>query len=122
MKTKTPILEYCASMETGSKRPRWGFRFRTAEGEMLIESARKFRSQAQAEREFVSLIKSVATNQYTVETAMRAEAPGASVSLDQRCRLAKAAGSGAHAIAKGALKPVSAGRACLRPSLPGRFG
>ena len=34
---------------------------------MLIESTKKFGSKAQAERGFVSLIKSVASNQYRVE-------------------------------------------------------
>src|SRR5438552_3777622 len=72
MKTNHPVLEYCRASATGRKPARWGFRFRTAEGGILIESAKRFASKAQAERGFISLIKSVATNQYQVEYPQQA--------------------------------------------------
>ena len=65
MKNKTPVLEYCVAKKNG-KRARWAFKFRTPEGDTLIQSAKTFRSKTQAEKSFVSLIKSVATNQYRV--------------------------------------------------------
>ena len=67
IKSKLPVLEYSAGPTTPRKSPKWGFRFRTAEGAILIQSPLAFRSQSEAERAFLSLIKFVATNQYTVE-------------------------------------------------------
>src|SRR5881396_2309490 len=67
MKTKHPVLEYCAAKSTGRKRAKWSFRFRTPEGDLLLQSAKTFNSKAQAEQGFISLIKSVASNQYNVE-------------------------------------------------------
>jgi len=66
MKNKTPVLEYCMASKSGRK-PRWVFRFRSPQGDTLIESRKAFASKTQAEKGFVSLMKSVATNQYTVE-------------------------------------------------------
>ena len=66
MKTKTSVLEYCVARKQGGK-PRWLFKFRTPEGDTLIQSAKAFGSKIQAEKGFISLIKSVATNQYKVE-------------------------------------------------------
>jgi len=67
IKTKLPVLEYSTASTTPRKSRKWGFRFRTAEGAILIQSPLSFRSQSEAERAFLSLIKFVATNQYTVE-------------------------------------------------------
>jgi hypothetical protein len=74
MKSKIPVLEYLLAGTAPGKMAKWGFRFRTSEGDVLIESALNFRSQADAERAFVSVIKSIATNKYAVEcpTASRA--------------------------------------------------
>jgi hypothetical protein len=44
-----------------------GLQVRTPQGDTLIESGKAFASKMQAEKGFVSLMKSVATNQYTVE-------------------------------------------------------
>ncbi len=67
MKSKLPVLEYAAGSTAPRKSSKWGFRFRTAEGAVLIESPLTFRSQSEAERAFLSLIKFIATNQYKVE-------------------------------------------------------
>jgi uncharacterized protein YegP (UPF0339 family) len=67
MKNLSPVLEYRAVRTKQGKRARWSFRFRTPAGEVLMESAKVFGSKAQAERGFVALIKSVASNGYTVE-------------------------------------------------------
>ena len=86
MKTKRPVLEYCLSRTPGGKRLKWAFRFRTPEGEVLIESAKMFTCKAHAERAFVSLIKSVATNQYKVEHLDECDdQAGFLLSLDRRC-------------------------------------
>jgi hypothetical protein len=66
MKNKTPVLEYCMARKNGRK-ARWVFKFRSPQGDTLIESRKAFASKMQAEKGFVSLMKSVATNQYTVE-------------------------------------------------------
>ena len=66
MKNRTPVLEYCVAKK-GGKKAKWAFRFRTPEGETLIESAKVFDSRVKAEAGFFSLIKSVASNQYRVE-------------------------------------------------------
>jgi hypothetical protein len=66
MKTKTRrvILEY-REAKAGHK-SKWGFLFKTPEGDTLIESGKHFSSLAEAEQGFVSLIKSIATNQYEI--------------------------------------------------------
>ena len=66
MKNKTAVLEYCVARKRGQK-ARWAFRFRTPEGDTLMQSAKVFASKAQAEKGFIRLIKSVATNQYKIE-------------------------------------------------------
>src|SRR5438046_5785955 len=67
MKTNNPVLEYCAAKSTGRKRAKWSFRFRTPDGDLLLQSAKTFNSKAEAEQGFISLIKSVASNQYNIE-------------------------------------------------------
>jgi len=66
MKNKSAVLEYCLTRQNGRK-AKWAFRFKNADGDTLIESAKEFDSKLKAEEGFVSLIKSVATNQYKVE-------------------------------------------------------
>src|SRR5713101_3180349 len=66
MNNKRPALEYWVRA-TQSGKPSWGFRFTTPEGNLLMESPKMFTSQAEAERGFVSMMKSVASNQYIVE-------------------------------------------------------
>src|ERR1043166_1894281 len=66
MNSKRPVLEYSVVRETHSDKPSWGFRFTTPEGNLLMESPKMFTSRAEAERGFVSIMKSVATNQYIV--------------------------------------------------------
>ena len=67
MKNNCPVLEYYVGQPKRTRKARWGFRFKTAAGDLLISSPNTFSSKANAERGFVSLIKSVATNQYCVE-------------------------------------------------------
>jgi hypothetical protein len=67
MNNKRPVLEYCLLRATQSGQPTWGFRFTTSEGDLLMESPKTFNSRAEAERGFVSMLKAVASNQYTVE-------------------------------------------------------
>ena len=67
MKKKHVILEYCEAKSAGRRGGKWGFRFKTAEGDTLIESEQHFGSLEQAEQGFVALMKSIATNEYTVD-------------------------------------------------------
>src|SRR5437660_4927817 len=67
MKSKLPVLEYSVVGKTSRKKGKWTFRFKTPAGAILMESAFRFGSRAEAERGFVSVIKSVATNQYNVQ-------------------------------------------------------
>ena len=67
MKNMRSVLEYHAVRTTQSKKARWTYRFCGPDGEVLLQSAKLFGSKAQAERGFVSVIKSVAANSYTVE-------------------------------------------------------
>lgn len=68
MEGNKAVLEYCAT-ETDGESPEWGFRLKTSDGQTLIESTTAFDSQAEAERGFVSMVKLIATNQYTVHTS-----------------------------------------------------
>ena len=65
MEGNQAVLEYCAT-ETHGESPEWGFRLKTSDGRTLIESTTAFDSQAEAEIGFVSMVKLIATNQYTV--------------------------------------------------------
>ena len=71
MKNKLPVLEYSVAGTNRRKKTKWTFRFKTPENEILIESSINFGSKAEAERTFVSVIKSIATNSYKVEYAER---------------------------------------------------
>ena len=67
MKNKRVILEYReAKPVRGGRKSKWGFRFKTPDGQTLLESGTGFTSLAKAEQGFVSLIKSIATNAYKV--------------------------------------------------------
>lgn len=66
MKPERAMLEYRAGKTAGCKRATWGFRFKTADGETLMESKRPFASRQQAEQGFVAMLKSIATNNYSV--------------------------------------------------------
>jgi uncharacterized protein YegP (UPF0339 family) len=66
MKSKKPVLEYCLGRPVGRRRPKWGFRFKTEDGEVLMESGERYASLDQAEQGFVAFVKSIATNQYKV--------------------------------------------------------
>ncbi len=61
------VLEYCAE-KTNAGLQSWGFRLKTSAGQTLIESAKTFDSQAEAEEGFVSMIKLIATNRYIVRS------------------------------------------------------
>ena len=68
------VLEYFVSGQN-EPRPRWGFRCRSASGQIVLESIGRFASRAQAEREFVSMLKAVATNQYSVVWITESRSP-----------------------------------------------
>jgi uncharacterized protein YegP (UPF0339 family) len=88
MKSKLPVLEYSVVGRTPGKRGKWTFRFRTPEGGVLIESGAKFSTKAEAERGFVSLIKSVASNEYQVDyPKVPRDANKLAHSLNGRCGL-----------------------------------
>ena len=70
MKSNLPVLEYSLAQASARKPGKWAFRFRTRDGNTLFESTMNFRSQAEAERKFISLIKSIATNEYKVVTKL----------------------------------------------------
>ncbi len=64
--SKRVILEYRVAKPNRGEKAKWGFRFKTPAGRTLIESGKEFSSLAEAEKGFVSLVKSIATNQYQV--------------------------------------------------------
>ena len=64
MKNKSAILEYCVARRGG--RRKWGFCFKTPDGQTLIESLQQYDSQAKAEKGFCKLVKSIATNDYAI--------------------------------------------------------
>jgi uncharacterized protein YegP (UPF0339 family) len=76
MKQKHAILEYRRARRTRGKKAKpakWGFRFKAPDGKTLIESVASFASQRQAEQGFLSMIKSIAANQYTIRTPVAAK-------------------------------------------------
>ena len=54
---------YCQGSES------WGFRLKAPDGQTLIESAKAFDSQAEAEEGFVLMIKLIAANRYIVRSS-----------------------------------------------------
>ena len=75
MKNKRVILEYRQTKAVhGRKKPKWGFCFKTTDGQTLLESGTDFTSLAKAEQGFVSLVKSIATNEYQVAYPAKATA------------------------------------------------
>jgi len=70
---KHAILEYRVGRRSRGKKAKWGFRFKAPDGTTLIESVAAFASQRQAEQGFVSIIKSIAANQYTIQTPVTAK-------------------------------------------------
>ena len=67
MKNKSAILEYCVARRDG--RRKWGFCFKTPDGQTLIESLQQYDSQAKAEKGFIKMVKSIATNDYSISIA-----------------------------------------------------
>ena len=67
MDRKNAVLEYRIADPNGATAPKWGFRFKGADGQTLMESATVFNSPAKAQDRFVAMIKLIATNQYTIE-------------------------------------------------------
>ena len=75
MKNKRVILEYRkAKTVRGGKKSQWGFSFKTPDGQTLLESGTGFTSLAKAEQGFVSLVKSIAANEYQVAYPAKARA------------------------------------------------
>jgi hypothetical protein len=71
------VLEYRASEADGGSES-WGFRIKSSDGQTLIESARTFGSQAEAEMSFVSMIKLIALNRYAIQSSALHDADMAS--------------------------------------------
>jgi uncharacterized protein YegP (UPF0339 family) len=71
MKSKNAVLEYKVANRSKnrskSEARKWGFRFKTPDGKILVESAALFDSYAKAQQGFLGMIKSIATNQYSVK-------------------------------------------------------
>ena len=67
MKTRSAVLEYCVIQSRG--RRKWGFRFKSGNGRVLMDSVKKYPSQCEAEKGFISLIKRIASNQYKVDSS-----------------------------------------------------
>lgn len=67
MHSDKAVLEYSAE-EAGGGSAAWGFKLKSSDGQTLIESARTFDSQAEAEQGFVSMLKLIASNQYIVRS------------------------------------------------------
>ena len=68
MKRKGAVLEYKVVKHTRTKSRKWGFRFKTPNGKTLVESAAIFESYAKAQQAFLSMIKFIATNQYSIKS------------------------------------------------------
>ena len=66
MNTKEAVLEYSVANANDSTKGSWGFKFKTRSGEVLINSA-GYASLDQAQQGFVSLVKSIARNDYSVQ-------------------------------------------------------
>ena len=66
MNNKEAVLEYHVNKETTDE-GQWGFRFKDSNGEILIDSS-GYPTLAQAEQGFLALVKSIATNRYSVST------------------------------------------------------
>ena len=66
MDRRNAVLEYHITETNEATAPKWGFRFKGADGQTLMESAKAFDSAAKAEEGFVAMIKLIATNQYTI--------------------------------------------------------
>ena len=69
MDSDKAVLEYSAAA-AGAGSAAWGFKLKFSDGQTLIESARTFDSQAEAELGFVSMIKLIATNHYTIRSSV----------------------------------------------------
>ena len=70
MKRRQAILEYSARPAKNGRKKEWGFRFKTKTGKVLMESQRRFSSLDRAEKGFLAMIKSIATNQYSITTEL----------------------------------------------------
>jgi uncharacterized protein YegP (UPF0339 family) len=66
MKFKRAMLEYRSGKTVGRRRATWGFRFKTADGVTLMKSTLPYASRRQAEQGFVAMLKSIATNDYSI--------------------------------------------------------
>jgi hypothetical protein len=70
MKSRQAILEYCEKPAKNGRKREWGFRFKTGEGKVLMESQGGFSSLGHAEKGFLAMIKSIATNKYSIATGL----------------------------------------------------
>ena len=66
MKSEHAMLEYCMGRPPGGQKGKWRFRFKTKEGEVVMDSGERYASLDQAEAGFVTLVKSIASNEYQV--------------------------------------------------------
>jgi hypothetical protein len=68
MKSQISILEYCAVAPAKGGRTKWNFKFRSADGQVLVASRALFDSVRKAERGFISFVKAIAGNQYRINS------------------------------------------------------
>lgn len=66
MQTNNAVLEYCLEGTSPVENGKWIFRLKAPDGETLMESSRSFESQSKAEEGFVSMVKMIARNHYTI--------------------------------------------------------
>ena len=66
MKELKAVLELCRKDAGGVAGSRWGFRFNSPTGEVLMESAATYDSRDEAEAAFVAILKQIAVNDYEV--------------------------------------------------------
>ena len=66
MQTNNAILEYCFEENNPAGNGSWSFKLTSPEGETLMESSQAFETQSEAEKGFVSMVKLIASNHYTV--------------------------------------------------------
>jgi len=73
MKNKNAVFEYKIANRGKTKGRKWQFRFKSQDGKTLVESAAVFDSYAKAQQGFLAMIKSIATNQYSIKAPAGAD-------------------------------------------------
>ena len=69
MKKKNAVLEYCVTNSPGQAR--WSFRFKSKQGRVLMNSGERYASLDEAVSGFITLVKSIASNQYRIKDSCK---------------------------------------------------